>query len=52
MSTTKNEPADANGWVTYELISRTNGIDEIRIEYEKTGVREKLLLLPSVVSNK
>lgn len=46
-STTKGNPADANGWVNFELISRDNGIDEIRIVYEKSRVEERLVLTPT-----
>lgn len=47
MSTTKGVPSDANGWVLYELISRDNGVSEIRLTYEKSHQQEKLLISPA-----
>lgn len=46
MSTTRGVPSDANGWVTYEFISRSDGTDEIRLTYEKSHQQERLLMTP------
>jgi len=44
MSTTKDVPSDANGWVTFELISRDDGVSDIRLTYEKSRQQERLLV--------
>jgi hypothetical protein len=38
--------ADPSGWVRYDLISKTNGQDEIRLTYLKSLVQEQLILAP------
>ncbi len=44
MSTTKGVPSDASGWVLFELISRDNGVSEIRLIYEQSRQQERLLM--------
>ncbi len=48
MSTNKDNPADKNGWVRYDLIAKANGMDEIRLTYDVSLVQEQLLIAPKL----
>ncbi len=47
MSANKDDKADPSGWVLYDLISTSNGMDEIRLTYEESLVQERLLIIPT-----